>query len=173
VLRGEAKLLDRFGGLLHRRFSGSKIAIHGAFHLGQVLNTGKDIVITDLEGDPSRPLSERTLKRSPLRDVASMLRSFDYAANSALGRQQPDDLEFLGPWAKIWTKHLSEQFVFAYREATHGAAFLPDNEEDFQLLMDVYVLDRAVAEINNELNYRPEMAAIPIRALRDLIGRTE
>ena len=111
-----------------------------------------------------------TVAPARCREHVALLRlrgQFRARAATARGR------EFLGPWAKIWTKHLSEQFVFAYREATHGAAFLPDNEEDFQLLMDVYVLDRTVAEINNELNYRPEMAAIPIRALRDLIGRTK
>ncbi len=171
IIRNEAMLLERFSGLLKRRLSGAKIAIHGSYHLGQVLNTGKDFVIADLEGDPSKPLSERSLKRSPLRDVASMQRSFDYAARNALSRQQSDDHEFLEPWAEIWTKNATELFQTAYQEATQGAAFLPASKEDFQLLLDVFVLDRAAAEIDNELVFRPDMAAIPLHALCHLVER--
>ncbi len=171
IIRGEAILLERFGVLLRRKIRSSKTAIHGAFHLGQVLNTGKDFVITDLEGDPTRHVSERGIKRSPLRDVASMMRSFDYAANTALGKIPRNDLETVRPWAKIWAHYISGQFLTAYVTASQGAPFLPDNKEDFQLLVDVFVLDRAVSEINNELTYRPQMAVVPIQALRDLIER--
>ena len=173
VVRNESVLLERLAGLLRTRISGAKIVVHGAFHLGQVLNTGKDFVITDLEGDPSKSLSERGLKRSPLRDVASMLRSFDYASHSALGRQPPPDQTLLAPWAAIWTKYASDLFLAGYREATPGAVFLPGCDEDFQLLLDVFLLDRTVAEIANGLAYRPETIAAPLRALCDLIGRTQ
>ncbi|MHA3770066.1 maltose alpha-D-glucosyltransferase [Verrucomicrobiota bacterium sgz303538] len=173
IIRSESILLERYGGLLRKKITAAKTAVHGCFHLGQVLNTGKDFVITDLEGDPSRALSERQLKRSPLIDVASMMRSFDYAANSALKRQQPADLEILAPWAKAWTNYISGQYLSSYIETATDAAFIPQDREDLQLLLDVFLMDKAVAEINNELAYRPAMVGIPLRALCDLIARAE
>lgn len=173
IIRNEVALLDRYSGLLKRKITAAKTAIHGAFHLGQVLNTGKDFVIIDMEGDPSRPLSERLLKRSPFVDVASMMRSFDYAANTALRRQQPDDVEYLRPWIKAWTNYVSGQFLSSYLDTARDAAFVPQDSEDLQLLLDVLLMDKTVSEINSELTYRPAMAAIPLNALRDLIDRAD
>ncbi len=173
ICNGEAVILARFACLLGRRIKGAKIAVHGAFHLGQVLNTGKDFVIADLEGDPSRPLSERALKRSPVRDVASMIRSLDYGAHVALTHQQPGDLSILEPWARKWSNYVAEQFRAGYVEAAGNATFLPENEEDFELLLSVFVLDRAAIEINNELAYRPHMAGVPIQALCGLVRRAK
>jgi maltose alpha-D-glucosyltransferase/alpha-amylase len=168
LVRNEGHLLDGFNFLLHEKIAASKTIIHGSFHLGQVLNTGKDFVIIDLEGDPAKALSERSLKRSPLRDVASMLRSFDYAANSALTRQQPDDMETLRPWVQAWTKHVSEQFVEAYLEAVAGTNLVPADRTVVNVLLDFYLVDKAIFEINNELTYRPAMVGVPLRALREL-----
>ncbi len=171
IVRGEAKLMERFGRLLRRKIEASKIAVHGAFHLGQVLNTGKDFVIIDLEGDPARHLSERSLKRTALRDVASMTHSFDYATGAALNRQQPADVETLRPWAQVWTKNVSGQFLEAYLEAANGAPFLPGKEEDLQLLLDVVLLDRILQQVQLELVARPHLASVPILALRYLMDR--
>jgi maltose alpha-D-glucosyltransferase/alpha-amylase len=169
IVRRESVLLERFSALHHRKITAAKIAVHGGFHLGQALNTGKDFVITDLEGDPSRRISERSLKRSPLRDVASLMRSFDYAAHSACKRQHPDELQFLAPWVKVWTRAVSDEFLASYVNTAQGALFLPSERADLNLLIDVYLVDRAAEEINNELIYRPAMAPIPILALRELL----
>ena len=99
-----------------------------------------------------------------------MLRSFDYAAHSALKRQALDDLATLEPWAKAWTRHVGEHFLAAYTETAAGAPFLPDNKEHFNLLLEIFLIDRAASEIANELTYRPHTAAIPINALRGLIA---
>jgi maltose alpha-D-glucosyltransferase/alpha-amylase len=171
VVRDESVLIERVGELLRRKLNAFKTVVHGALHLEQVLNTGKDWVIVDLEGDPSRPLSERSLKRSPLYDVANVIRSFDYAGSSALKRQQPNDVDFLTPWARVWADEISGQFLTAYLQTAAAGTFLPDNGEDLELLLDVLLIERTVAELTNELVHRPALAAIPIRALSELIAR--
>ena len=136
IVRSESVLLERYAALLQRKIVASKTIIHGSFHLGQVLNTGKDWVIIDLEGDPAKALSERLLKRSPLRDVASMLRSFDYAANDALSRQQPDDIPTLRPWVQAWTRYVSEQYLDAYWQSMAETGLVPADREELNLLLD-------------------------------------
>ncbi len=169
VLGGEARLLEKYGALLKTKVEAEKTVIHGSLHLGQVLNTGKDFVIVDLEGDPTRPLSERSLKRSPLVDVASLIRSFDFAAHIALRRQQPVDQEFLAPWREAWVQQVSTQFLAAYLDAARPGGFLPRNEADLQLLLGVFLLDRAVSEVANEIVFRPDMAVVPLLAMRGLL----
>ena len=165
VTAARGAIIERFAPLLLQRIDARKIRVHGDFHLGQVLNTGKDFVIVDLEGDPARPLSERSLKRSPLVDVASMMRSFDFAAHIGLRRQQPDDQELLAPWSRAWVARISDGFLNAYLETLRPSGLLPENPVDLQLLLEVFKLDRAVGEIANEVAYRPEMAIVPLRAV--------
>ena len=167
LLAAETALMDRHNVLLRQKVVAAKTSIHGSLHLGQVLNTGKDFVIVDLEGDASRPLSERSLKRSPLVDVASMLRSFDFAAYAAL-RRQPQDAEILRPWVQAWTAAISERFLSAYFETASEGKFLPASDSDRTLLLEVFLIDRALAEVTSELASRPEMAIVPIRALLEL-----
>ena len=89
VLDHEQSIFARFGELLHDRIDARRIRCHGDYHLGQVLFTGKDFVIIDFEGEPERPVSERRIKASPLRDVAGMLRSFHYVSHAALRGKTP------------------------------------------------------------------------------------
>ena len=101
VLAAEDQILAQEQRILDQRSAATKIRIHGDYHLGQVLYTGKDFVILDFEGEPARALSERKLKRSALRDVAGMMRSFQYAAYSALWQpaMRGEDIPFLERWA--------------------------------------------------------------------------
>jgi maltose alpha-D-glucosyltransferase/alpha-amylase len=147
-----------------------KIASHGSLHLGQVLNTGKDFVILDFEGEPRLALGERLLKRSPLRDVAGMLRSFDYAGAAALNLQNPGDRARLEPWARGWVDAVSHQFLESYFATASGASFLPPNRADLGLLIEVYTLDKAIYEIGYELSYRPDFLSIPIAAVRRILA---
>ena len=108
LLAQERRILERFAGLLSTRIDASRIRCHGDYHLGQVLFTGKDFVIIDFEGEPERPVSERRIKASPLRDVAGMLRSFHYVAHAAVRGRAPSLVSEKGEvareaWAEFWT----------------------------------------------------------------------
>ncbi|HSH40115.1 MAG TPA: maltose alpha-D-glucosyltransferase [Chthoniobacterales bacterium] len=167
ILSAQQRILDRISGA-------SKIRIHGDYHLGQVLYTGKDFIILDFEGEPARPLSERKLKRSALRDVAGMMRSYQYAAYSALWQpsMRAEDIPFLERWADIWYRQMSGVFLQSYLQAAAGAVFIPKNEEDLQVMLEAYLLDKAVYEVGYELNNRPEWVVIPIRGIRHILQRS-
>ncbi|MEY2537652.1 MAG: maltose alpha-D-glucosyltransferase / alpha-amylase [Verrucomicrobiota bacterium] len=174
VLGAEKEILAREKRILDRRSVAAKIRIHGDYHLGQVLYTGKDFIILDFEGEPARALGERKLKRSSLRDVAGMMRSFQYAAYSALWQpaMRPEDLVFLERWADLWYRHMSGVFLQSYLKITAGAVFVPQNEEDLQVLLEAYLLDKAVYEIGYELNNRPDWVVIPIRGIKHILRST-
>jgi len=171
VLAAEKEILEREKRLLDRKTNAAKIRIHGDFHLGQVLYTGKDFVILDFEGEPARPLSERKLKRSPLRDVAGMMRSFQYAAYSALWQpaMRSEDVPFLERWADLWYRHVSSVFLHSYLRSTAGAVFIPQTSDDLQVMLEAYLLDKAVYEIGYDLNNRPEWVVIPIRGIKHIL----
>jgi maltose alpha-D-glucosyltransferase/alpha-amylase len=169
----EAELLGRFRRIIARKMRGLRIRCHGDYHLGQVLFTGNDFVITDFEGEPIRPLSERRMKRSPLRDVAGMLRSFHYAAYSA-PRQEPGAIAVRGAadqegWVRAWYARVSATFLRAYLHATADAPFLPTDDDELGLLLDAYVLEKAVYELGYELNNRPDWAIIPVRGVLEML----
>jgi maltose alpha-D-glucosyltransferase/alpha-amylase len=171
VLGAETEILAREKRLLDRRAGAAKIRIHGDYHLGQLLYTGKDFVVLDFEGEPARPLSERKLKRSPLRDVAGMMRSFQYAAYSALWQpaMRMEDVPFLERWADLWYRQMSSVFLQSYLSTTAGAVFVPPNQDDLQVFLEAYLLDKAVYEIGYELNNRPDWVVIPIRGIKHIL----
>ena len=171
VLAAEQEILGREKRLLDRHTNAAKIRIHGDYHLGQLLYTGKDFVILDFEGEPARPLSERKLKRSVLRDVAGMMRSFQYAAYSALWQpaMRKEDVPFLERWADLWYRQMGSVFLQGYLKTTAGAIFIPKTSEDLQIMLEAYLLDKAVYEIGYELNHRPTWVVIPIRGIKDIL----
>jgi maltose alpha-D-glucosyltransferase / alpha-amylase len=170
VLAAEQQILTAERQTLERHAS-AKIRIHGDYHLGQALYTGKDFVILDFEGEPARPLSERKLKRSALRDVAGMMRSFQYAAYSALWQpaMRTEDVPFLEHWADLWYRQVSATFLESYLATAAGASFLPQKEGDLTVLLEAYLLDKAVYEVGYELNHRPDWVLIPIRGIKHLL----
>jgi maltose alpha-D-glucosyltransferase/alpha-amylase len=175
VLGLEKAVIDRFRGVTQRKITAQRIRCHGDFHLGQVLYTGKDFVIIDFEGEPARPISERRIKRSPLRDVAGMLRSFHYAVYSALFDQEthgivkPEDLPYLDSCANLWHGWVSKVYVTAYLEAASRAEFLPKTKEETAMLLDLYLLEKGVYELGYELNNRPDWLRIPVRGILQLL----
>ncbi len=175
LLDAEDRLGERFRGVLGERIDALRIRCHGDFHLGQVLFTGSDFVIIDFEGEPARPLGERRLKRSPLADVAGMLRSFDYAARGSLidfardGTIRAEDVPALEPWSELWRIWVSSSFLRAYLRAVEGTNLVPADRRELETLLDVFLLEKAVYELNYELNNRPSRVTIPLRSILVLI----
>jgi maltose alpha-D-glucosyltransferase/alpha-amylase len=174
VLDLEPEILGRFRAVLDHKISAHRIRCHGDFHLGQVLYTGKDFVIIDFEGEPALPLSERRIKRSPVRDVAGMLRSFHYAAYSALfgqagGIGPAEDPSALEPWIQFWYRWVAASYLRSYLEVGGEAPFLPQDRRQLEVLLDVFLLEKAVYELGYEANHRPEWVKIPIRGIVQLV----
>ena len=170
----EKNILAVFQSLLETKITATKFRFHGDFHLGQVLRTGKDFIIIDFEGEPARPLSERRLKRSPIRDVAGMIRSFYYAAHSALrsyGSIRPEDIDRLEVWAEAWYVAVSGIYLNSYLFTVEDAAFVPKDRKEFEVLLRCFLLEKAVYEVGYELNNRPDWVTIPMRGIERLLKR--
>jgi maltose alpha-D-glucosyltransferase/alpha-amylase len=136
-----------------------KTRYHGDYHLGQVLVSKNDFVIIDFEGEPARPLAERRVKHSPLRDVAGMLRSFDYARWTALRRaaQAHGEAERLEPLVRAWLQAAQASFLQAYDKATGGALL-----ESARGLLELFELEKALYELRYEIGNRPGWVRIPL-----------
>lgn len=175
ILDSRDQIIGVFKSMLERKLTAMRMRCHGDYHLGQVLYTGRDFVIIDFEGEPARPLSERRIKRSALRDVAGMLRSFHYVSHSALlahrlgGWIGADALPVLEQWAHVWHTWVSVGYLKSYLETARGALFLPATEEELQVLLNVHALEKAVYELGYELNNRPDWVKIPIRGILELL----
>ena len=166
-LLGRSKaLLERIDGWRCNPQGARKMRFHGDYHLGQLLVHHNDFVITDFEGEPMRSLEERRSKHSPLRDVAGMLRSFDYARWSALRRAATggDGLERLAPLADDWQRQAREAFLAAYYASASGAGIYASLEQA-RALLDLFVLEKALYELRYELANRPEWAEIPLQGI--------
>ena len=180
VLDVQADVLARFQAVTGTKMTGNRSRIHGDYHLGQVLYTGKDFIIIDFEGEPLRSLTDRRIKRSVLRDVAGMVRSFHYAAYTALlgrGTEQtggqaavrPEDYGQLEAWCRYWYRGVAATYIRAYRETAGKAAFLPDADAEFKTLVEAFILSKAVYELGYELGHRPDWVSIPLLGILDIL----
>jgi maltose alpha-D-glucosyltransferase/alpha-amylase len=165
----------RIGELLHTPIHARRIRCHGDLHLGQVLFTGKDFVIIDFEGEPERPVSERRIKTTPLRDVAGMLRSFHYVAHAALRGHAPTlfiqhAAVPIEHWTAFWTAWVSAAFLRGYLVEAKAGEFLPQERGQLQTLLSAYLLEKALYEVRYELNNRPDWTTIPLEGILHLCG---
>ena len=172
ILNLEKEILGRFRAIFMKKISAVKIRIHGDYHLGQVLFTGNDFVIINLEGEFIKNISERRLKMSPLKDVASMIRSFHYATHAALSKYvhtRPEDIPFLEPWINLWCRYIGGVFLRSYLDTAGNAPFIPKGREELDIMLRAYLLKKAVYEVGHELNNRPEYLVIPFKGIKQLL----
>jgi maltose alpha-D-glucosyltransferase/alpha-amylase len=172
LLDGQETLLKVFEPFLHRRWSGLRSRTHGDLHLDQVLYTGKDFVIIDFEGPPAETIAERRRKHECLRDVAAMIRSFHYAAFTALLETtviRPEDRAIAEPWADAWYRWVSGAYLRVYLDATAGMPFVA-TPEDQPLILDTHLIRKALYELRDELDHGAQTVAIPLAALVELAG---
>jgi len=172
LLERESQLLDQLKSITAAKIECDRIRIHGDYHLGQVLHTGKDFVIIDFEGEPQRPLSQRRLKRLALRDVAGMVRSYHYATLMAFHQVIEaglDDEAYLDEWAHTMHRWLSSSFLEGYREIADGTSVVPPDPDRFRLVLDALLVEKAAYELEYELNNRPDWIEIPLRGILETI----
>lgn len=152
--------------------SGGKCRIHGDYHLGQVLVVQNDVTIIDFEGEPQRSLAERTAKTSPLRDVAGMLRSFDYALWTTVFHriELGADPEATAMAVEGWRTDTQGTFLDTYRERMAGSSLHPSDPEAERRLLDLFLIQKAAYEIGYELAMRPDWTQIPLEGLLGLLG---
>ena len=176
VAQREGEIASSFQTNLREPIKGARIRIHGDYHLGQVLYTGSDFVIIDFEGEPARALSERRVKRSPLQDVAGMLRSFHYAAFAPLlgtsGNKPMDAKRFeqMRVWAESWNAQVADTFLAEYFKTSGAAPFLPENPAETSKLLELYMLEKAIYELGYELNNRPDWVGLPLEGISKLLA---
>jgi len=174
LIRDRQRLFARIRELVAKPVAVTKTRFHGDLHLGQVLLVADDFLIIDFEGEPSRPIEERRLKHSVLRDVAGMLRSFDYARAVALERaleSRPDARELIEPALAAWHQAASSAFMKGYRTGVGGAACWPQNARDAERLIALFQVEKALYELRYEIEQRPAWIGVPIGGLRRLIAK--
>jgi len=171
ALAAEAALDGKLREITRSKLDVTRIRCHGDYHLGQVLFTGDDFVIIDFEGEPGRSPSERRFKRNPLRDVAGMLRSFAYATETALRseRVRSEDRPRLTPWAESFRAWVCVAFVRAYLTCIEGQSFKPRTLATARALLEFLELEKALYEVNYELNNRPDSVFIPLKGLMNMM----
>ncbi len=170
IVEDRPAMLRVFGVLLTQQFLAAKTRVHGDLHLGQLLNTGKEFVFIDFEGEASRPLGERSLKRCPLVDLAAMLRSLDYAADAALRREAETDRDALRPWATVWAQTMKQALTKAYFDASTDASSVPPTAAERETLLRAFVLDRGLRELAQELEHRGESVSVPLAAVAEMLA---
>jgi maltose alpha-D-glucosyltransferase/alpha-amylase len=172
----EKEMLRLAARITDHKIDVDRIRIHGDYHLGQVLFTGRDFTIIDLEGEPARALSERRLKFSAFRDIAGMVRSFHYAISSRFLERtelRPEDRTALEGWIAPWYGYVAKTFLGGYMDTVDGASFVPGDPEDAKLLLDLFVMEKAVYEIGYEINNRPNWLLIPLRGIKFVLENLE
>ncbi len=174
VLRREREVGERFRSIATVPVGAQRMRVHGDYHLGQVLWTGKDIVIIDFEGEPARSLGQRRLKRPATMDLAGMLRSFHYASRVVAMRAErdlvgPQGHRELGPWLFRWYRWMSAGFLRSYLGVPGVDRLLPADRTELRVLLDYSLLAKAVAELAYEANARPDWVDIPARGILDVL----
>ena len=173
VIDLEPAIVNAFSRIREHKLEAKKIRIHGDYHLGQVLFTGRDFVIIDMEGEPARPIGERRLRFSPFRDVAGMLRSFHYAACAGcvtMSGLSESDRALVEKWIEPWYLAVAGVFVESYLDSLGDNGLVPTDPEDRQRMLDLFLLEKAVYELGYELDNRPDWIDIPLAGISYVVS---
>lgn len=179
VIALEPEIMKRYRACTERQIQTRRIRCHGDFHLDQLLYTGKDFVMIDFEGEPEVPISERIIKRCPLRDVAGMMRSFHYAAWTGLhehvqrGSLEAESLHQFEPWTLLWHRAVGVTYLRAYLDRMAGSQLVPQAEDQLLAIMPAFLIDRAFHEIGLELGLRPDWLHVPLQGILNLLEITD
>jgi len=176
LVKRERDLHARLVPVRDTKLKGPRIRVHGDFHLGQVLYTGRDFVIIDFEGEPARSRSHRRALRSPIADVAGVLRSFHYAAQVPLRAEsrshlREQDILLLNNWADVWQRRVSAAFINGYLSVVENTHLFPTGKDELEVLLSAYLIEKVLYELLYELNHRPDWVVIPAQGLLDLLDK--
>ncbi len=165
----ENRILERLKRIFQQKINANKIRIHGDLTLINMAIVDDDFAILNFDGDPEQPFSQRRLLRSPAKDLASVIRSFDYAFRYVFkedyGYARNNNEALIETWLKIAYRHLAAEFLTAYRNSVEGSGLLPNSEQDLRILIDTFMIEKALQELRYELYNRPEMACLPMHWL--------
>jgi maltose alpha-D-glucosyltransferase / alpha-amylase len=179
VISLENEIAAHFRRLFDQRVSSVRIRFHARLHLGHMLMRDGQAVMFDFDGDPQLHISERRIKRCPLRDVTSMLYSFGYAASAANRQflsaegQESIDRESARVWARFWYSHVTAAFLQGYWKIAGTAPYVPASREHQQILLDNYLLERALLDLRPDISARPELQMLPLRVILHLLNAEE
>jgi maltose alpha-D-glucosyltransferase/alpha-amylase len=169
----EGDILKFLEPLLRSSVAALRIRVHGNLHLGHVLYTGKDFVFTDFDGMHELTLAERRRKRSPLRDLASVVRSVHLAAHKLLfdpARVRDADVASARPWASHWTSWVSASFLRAYLDATAGSPLLPTERSHVKVLFDAFAMERELYLLRAHLEEGSKAVVAPLLGIEHILG---
>jgi maltose alpha-D-glucosyltransferase/alpha-amylase len=177
VLDHESAILSKFKAIFEQRIDSMRTRFHGRLHLGHLLVTDGDVTIFDFEGDPTQHLSERRIKRNPLRDVSSMLASFGYVAQSAirglLRENEGEDPARLRNAGRAWFRLVSATLIREYWSIAGAAPYMPRLQAHQEILLTTYLLERAMLDIREDIQSRPDFSGMPFRVILHLLDPEE
>jgi len=172
----EWELIDRLKRLTSAKFDAKRIRLHGDYRLDEILASGNDFIFFDFAGDTTRPMSERRLKQSPLKDIADLIRSFHYAALASLYEQveigsiAPERLPDLEPWATSWFRWVSAACLRTYLLGMATTGLLPSQENDTAALLEAFMFEKTARELSWEIHNRPTWARIPAKGILEALA---
>ncbi len=172
VLSMKSEILDCFREIYDHKIPVMKIRTHGDYHLKEILWTGREYIMNSFEGDPTKSFSERRIRRSAMRDLAAMIRSFHYVAYSNILSPEYDQQRKEGnleQWAENWHYYIIRLYIKGYFDKAGQSDYVPGDQKDFKILMHTFLLEKALNELNYEIKNRPEWIIIPIRGIKAII----
>ncbi|HEX6333857.1 MAG TPA: alpha-amylase, partial [Flavisolibacter sp.] len=165
-------ILEILKRIYSKKFDAVKIRTHGVYLLKKILVTGNDLVIQDFNGNPLRTFSERRIKRSPLRDIAEMIASFYYTAYEGFltnNQISKEEMVRLLAFADQWAHYMCGFFIRAYLEKIGETSLLPKDHNDLEVLLQSYLLERAIKQLNVDVRTKSPWVIVSIRLIRSII----